>query len=77
MLKHVKLSDPDGLKSDVVCRCSQRLACRYVRALFEDQEFPLARLGAHFRDYHLMLDHQADQIFVTTDDIAEGVRSVA
>src|SRR4249920_2950054 len=32
--------------------------------------------GPHFRDYHLMFDEQADQIFVTADDIAERVRKV-
>jgi starvation-inducible DNA-binding protein len=32
--------------------------------------------GPHFRDYHLMLDEQADQIFAATDDIAERVRKL-
>src|SRR6476469_8460552 len=32
--------------------------------------------GPHFRDYHLLFDEQADQIFATTDDIAERVRKV-
>ncbi len=32
--------------------------------------------GPHFRDYHLMLDEQADQIFATTDPIAERVRKI-
>src|SRR6266446_56865 len=32
--------------------------------------------GAHFRDYHLLLDEQAEQIFATTDDIAERVRKI-
>src|SRR5258708_2611584 len=32
--------------------------------------------GPHFRDYHLLLDEQADQIFATTDDIAERVRKI-
>jgi starvation-inducible DNA-binding protein len=27
--------------------------------------------GRHFRDYHLLLDEQGDQIFAMTDDIAE------
>src|SRR5437588_28605 len=31
---------------------------------------------SHFRDYHLMLDEQGDQIFATTDDIAERVRKI-
>src|SRR5262245_60495902 len=32
--------------------------------------------GPHFRDYHLLLDEQAEQIFATTDDIAERVRKI-
>jgi starvation-inducible DNA-binding protein len=32
--------------------------------------------GAHFRDYHLLLDDQASQIYATTDAIAERVRKV-
>jgi starvation-inducible DNA-binding protein len=32
--------------------------------------------GPHFRDYHLMLDEQAEQIFATTDPIAERVRKI-
>jgi len=32
--------------------------------------------GPHFRDYHLLLDEQGDQIFGTTDAIAERVRKI-
>jgi starvation-inducible DNA-binding protein len=32
--------------------------------------------GPHFRDYHLLLDEQADQIFAITDDIAERARKI-
>ena len=32
--------------------------------------------GPHFRDYHLLLDEHADQLFGITDDIAERVRKV-
>ena len=32
--------------------------------------------GPHFRDYHLLLDEQAEQIFAATDDIAERVRKL-
>src|SRR3984893_1103648 len=32
--------------------------------------------GRHFRDYHLLLDEQAAQIFAMTDDIAERVRKI-
>jgi starvation-inducible DNA-binding protein len=32
--------------------------------------------GPHFRDYHLMLDEQSDQLFAMTDPIAERIRKV-
>ena len=32
--------------------------------------------GRHFRDYHLMLDEHSDQIFATTDQLAERVRKL-
>src|SRR6476469_7614594 len=32
--------------------------------------------GSHFRDYHLLLDEQGDQIFAMTDVIAERVRKI-
>jgi starvation-inducible DNA-binding protein len=32
--------------------------------------------GRHFRDYHLMLDEQAEAIFETTDQLAERVRKI-
>ena len=32
--------------------------------------------GPHFRDYHLLLDEQADQIYAMTDPIAERVRKL-
>ncbi len=32
--------------------------------------------GSHFRDYHLMLDDQGDQIFAMTDAIAERARKI-
>jgi starvation-inducible DNA-binding protein len=32
--------------------------------------------GPHFRDYHLLLDEQAEQIFATTDELAERVRKI-
>jgi starvation-inducible DNA-binding protein len=32
--------------------------------------------GRHFRDYHLLLDENATQIFAMTDDIAERARKI-
>ena len=32
--------------------------------------------GPHFRDYHLLLDEQADQLYAMSDPIAERIRKV-
>ena len=32
--------------------------------------------GPHFRDYHLLFDEQADQLYAMTDPIAERIRKV-
>ena len=32
--------------------------------------------GPHFRDYHLLLDEQAEQLFQMTDDVAERARKL-
>src|ERR1700759_2977181 len=32
--------------------------------------------GPHFRDYHLLLDEHADQIYAMTDPIAERIRKL-
>src|SRR6266513_506121 len=32
--------------------------------------------GPHFRDYHLLLDEHAEQLFAMTDPVAERVRKV-
>src|SRR3954464_10957869 len=43
---------------------------------FKTKNFHWHVSGPHFRDYHLLLDEQADQIFATTDPIAERVRKI-
>jgi starvation-inducible DNA-binding protein len=43
---------------------------------FKTKNFHWHLSGPHFRDYHLLLDEQADEIFATTDAIAERVRKV-
>jgi len=32
--------------------------------------------GPHFRDYHLLLDEQSDQLYAMTDPIAERIRKI-
>ena len=43
---------------------------------FKTKNFHWHMSGPSFRDYHLLLDEQADQIFATVDPIAERVRKV-
>jgi starvation-inducible DNA-binding protein len=43
---------------------------------FKTKNFHWHVSGPHFRDYHLLLDEQADQLFATTDAIAERVRKI-
>jgi starvation-inducible DNA-binding protein len=46
--------------------------CLYLKT----KNFHWHMSGPHFRDYHLLLDDHADQIFAITDDIAERVRKL-
>src|SRR5215468_8672017 len=32
--------------------------------------------GSHFRDYHMLLDEQSEQVFAATDELAERVRKI-
>ena len=41
---------------------------------FKTKNFHWHMTGPHFRDYHLMLDEQATELFSVVDDIAERVR---
>ena len=43
---------------------------------FKTKNFHWHMSGPHFRDYHLLLDEHADQLYAMTDDIAERVRKV-
>ena len=43
---------------------------------FKTKNFHWHMSGPHFRDYHLLLDEQADQIFEIGDDIAERARKI-
>jgi starvation-inducible DNA-binding protein len=48
-----------------------------VFALFiKTKNFHWHMSGPHFRDYHLLLDEHAAQLFAMTDDIAERVRKI-
>jgi starvation-inducible DNA-binding protein len=46
--------------------------CLYIKT----KTFHWHMTGRHFRDYHLLLDEQAEQVFAMTDDIAERSRKI-
>ena len=61
--------------SDVVAVLNRLLADAFALYL-KTKNFHWHMSGPHFRDYHLLLDEQSDQIFAMTDPIAERVRKL-
>jgi starvation-inducible DNA-binding protein len=73
------LHTPTDLKSNAVQELAGALNVLLADMLalyLKTKNFHWHISGPHFRDYHLLLDEQADQIFATTDDIAERVRKI-
>jgi starvation-inducible DNA-binding protein len=73
------LQTPSGLDAnavrDVAAAMTTLLADVFALYL-KTKNFHWHVSGPHFRDYHLLLDEQAGQIFGMTDDIAERVRKI-
>src|ERR1700691_5919328 len=73
-------SMPSGFEPDAVAKISADLTALLADlfALYvKTKNFHWHVSGPHFRDYHLLLDEQSEQIFATTDAIAERVRKIA
>ena len=73
------LHTPTGLGADATRDISAELNALLADtfALYlKTKNFHWHLSGRHFRDYHLMLDEQSDQIFATTDPLAERVRKI-
>lgn len=61
--------------SEIVAALRPLLAdtfCLYIKT----KNFHWHIQGPHFRDYHLLLDEQAEQVFAITDDIGERARKL-
>jgi starvation-inducible DNA-binding protein len=76
---HASLDTPSDLdqtaRNDVAAALNGMLADLF--ALFvKTKNFHWHVSGPHFRDYHLLLDEQAAQLFGTVDAIAERVRKL-
>ena len=78
-LQTAPLATPTDLKpnatKDISGALNALLADVFVLYL-KTKNFHWHMSGPHFRDYHLLLDEQGDQIFAMTDDIAERVRKI-
>lgn len=73
------LATPTDLTADATRDISAGLAglLADVFALYlKTKNFHWHMSGPNFRDYHLMLDEQGDQIFAMTDMIAERARKI-
>jgi DNA-binding ferritin-like protein (oxidative damage protectant) len=74
-----RMSTPTDLHQDAVRDIESALngVLADVFALyFKTKNFHWHVSGPHFRDYHLLLDEQAEQLFVMTDELAERVRKI-
>ena len=77
--KAAKTNVSDGFDTEQVRNLSSVLNALLADAFalyLKTKNFHWHMSGPHFRDYHLMLDDQASQVFGITDDIAERVRKV-
>jgi starvation-inducible DNA-binding protein len=66
---------PDAAVKELSAKLNAILADGFALYL-KTKNFHWHVSGPHFRDYHLMLDEQSEQIFATTDEIAERVRKI-
>jgi starvation-inducible DNA-binding protein len=70
---------PSGLRGNAVRDLSGALTILLADVFvlyLKTKNFHWHMSGRHFRDYHLMLDEQAGQLFGMTDSIAERVRTI-
>lgn len=77
--RNAPLSAPSDLKETAIrdIAGALNLLLADVFALYlKTKNFHWHMSGPHFRDYHLLLDEQAEQLFAMTDPIAERVRKV-
>lgn len=66
---------PSNATRDVSAALTTLLADMFALYI-KTKNFHWHMSGPHFRDYHLLLDEQSEQIFATTDAIAERARKI-
>ena len=79
VLQTAPLATPTDLKQNAVRDLAEALNILLADMFglyLKTKNFHWHVSGPHFRDFHLLLDEQAEQIFATTDDLAERVRKI-
>lgn len=77
--RRLPLKTPSDLPTNAITDISAALTALLadVFTLYvKTKNFHWHMSGPHFRDYHLLLDEQAEQIFDMTDEIAERARKI-
>jgi starvation-inducible DNA-binding protein len=77
--RRATLATPSGLGAETVKNITgalNALLADVFTLYIKTKNFHWHVSGPHFRDYHLLLDEQAGQLFAMTDDIAERVRKI-
>src|SRR3984885_12007611 len=64
--------EPEAVKQ--IAGALNRLLADVFALYMKTKNFHWHIRGPHFRDYHLLLDEQADQLYAMTDPIAERIR---
>ena len=70
------LSGLGGVAVEEICDALRPLLADVFALYVKTKNFHWHMLGRHFRDYHLLLDEHAEQIFAMTDEIAERARKL-
>jgi starvation-inducible DNA-binding protein len=65
---------PEGVKA--ITGALRQLLADVFALYVKTKNFHWHMTGPHFRDYHLLLDEQGEQLFKMTDDIAERARKI-
>ncbi|GAB4036360.1 Dps family protein [Spirosoma jeollabukense] len=69
-------SDLEEKGREKVAEALNRLVADSFALYIKTKNYHWHMSGRHFRDYHLLLDEHADQIFATIDPLAERVRKI-
>jgi len=75
--------EPILIRSDIEPKAVQQISAGLNTLLadvftlyLKTKNFHWHMSGPHFRDFHLLLDEQGDELFAMTDEVAERVRKV-